>query len=495
MEYRAFISSVSGLALTRAGRLRRGRTDIADGASSAIPACAECPAPILAPPTNGRGRAVAASSPTTSPAHRKADMDTIEPHLAAVRRCAKAIDDWEPVVHAWVRLELDAAVVAAQRADRDEVRPLSGNTLGIKDIYDTAEQPTSYGSTLYTGHQPRADAAAVVLLKRSGAIPLGKTVTAEFAYAHPGPTRNPRRPTHTPGGSSMGSAVAVACGMADVALGTQTAASITRPASFCGVYGFKPTYGAVSVAGLKLVAPSLDTVGWFARDPRVLDAARVSLTADLPAGPLTGPPRLALARTPDWAAAMPDSQAAVLEAITAARELGGLIMPESRDDVLDGLVQAHLTVLAFEAARSLAWEHQHRHALSAQLLALLDTGLHTPVDDYDAARRLRDHAQRRVPALFGDADILLTPAAVGEAPAGLSGTGDPLFGRVWSLLGLPTLAIPFATGSTGLPVGIQAVARAGHDRDLLSFAAWFSGGVAAHSIPPHTSAYVDRPPR
>jgi hypothetical protein len=140
VEYRAFISSVSGLALTRAGRLRRGRTDIADGASSAIPACAECPAPILAPPTTGRGRAVAASSPTTSPAHRKADMDTIEPHLAAVRRCAKAIDDWEPVIHAWVRLELDAAVVAAQQADRDEVRPLSGNTLGIKDIYDTADQ-------------------------------------------------------------------------------------------------------------------------------------------------------------------------------------------------------------------------------------------------------------------------------------------------------------------------------------------------------------------
>jgi Asp-tRNA(Asn)/Glu-tRNA(Gln) amidotransferase A subunit family amidase len=360
--------------------------------------------------------------------------------------------------------------------------------MGIKDIYDTAEQPTSYGSTLYNGHQPRADAAAVVLLKRGGAIPLGKTVTAEFAYAHPGPTRNPRRPTHTPGGSSMGSAAAVACGMADIALGTQTAASITRPASFCGVYGFKPTYSAVSVAGLKLVAPSLDTVGWFARDPRVLDAARVSLTADLPAGALTGPPRLALARTPDWAAAMPDSQAAVLEAITAARELDALIMPESGDDVLDGLGQAHLTVLAFEAARALAWEHQHRHALSRQLLDLLDTGLHTPVDDYDAARRLRDHAQGRVPTLFGDADILLTPAAVGEAPAGLSGTGDPLFGRAWSLLGLPTLAIPFATGSTGLPVGIQAVARAGHDRDLLSFATWFSGRVAAHHIPPHTSA-------
>jgi Asp-tRNA(Asn)/Glu-tRNA(Gln) amidotransferase A subunit family amidase len=415
-------------------------------------------------------------------------MDAIGPHLAAVRRCAKAIDDWEPVVRAWVRLDLDAAVAAAQQADLNEVRALSGNTLGIKDIYDTAEQPTSYGSPLYKDHQPRADAAAVVLLKRSGAIALGKTVTAEFAYAHPGPTRNPRRPTHTPGGSSMGSAAAVACGMTDVALGTQTSASITRPASFCGVYGFKPTYGAVSVAGVKLVAPSLDTVGWFARDPRVLDAAHVSLTAQLPAPTPTGPPRLALARTPNWAAAMPDSQAAVLDAITAARELGALILPESRDDVLDGLVQAHLTVLTYEAARSLSWEHQHRHALSPQLLALLDSGLDTPVDDYDAARLLRDHAQRRVSALFGDADILLAPAAVGEAPAGLSGTGDPLFGRVWSLLGLPTLAIPFAIGSTGLPVGIQAVARPGHDRDLLSFATWFSGGVAAEGIPSRTYA-------
>src|ERR1700682_1631347 len=306
---RAFIGSVSGLALTRAGRSRRGRTDVADRASSAIPACADCPVPIVAPPTTGGGRAVGASPPATSPVDSKADMYATDPHLAAVRRCAKAIDDWEPVVHAWVRLELDAAVVAAQRADRDQVRPLSGNTLGIKDMYDTAEQPTSYGSTLYSGHQPRADAAAVVLLTRSGAIPLGKTVTAEFAYAHPGPTRKPSRPTHTPGGSSMGSAVAVACGMADVALGTQTAASITRPASYCGVYGLKPTYGAVSVAGLKLVAPSLDTVGWFARDPRVLDAAHVSLTANLPAGTLTGPPRLALARTPDWAAGKADSQA------------------------------------------------------------------------------------------------------------------------------------------------------------------------------------------
>src|SRR5258708_14436460 len=199
VEYSAFISSVSGLALTRAGRLQRGRTNIADRASSAIPACAECPAPISAPPTTGRGRAAATSSPTTSPAHGKADMDTIEPHRAAVRRCAKAIDDWEPIVHAWVRLELDAAIVAAQRADRDEVvRPLSGNTLGIKDIYDTAEQPTSYGSTLYNGHRPRADAAAVALLKRGGAVPLSQTVTAEIPHAHPPPTTKPPPPTPPP---------------------------------------------------------------------------------------------------------------------------------------------------------------------------------------------------------------------------------------------------------------------------------------------------------
>jgi len=407
-----------------------------------------------------------------------------EPHLTAVHRCIEAIEDWEPSVHAWVRLDLGAALTAARDADRRESRPLSGLTLGIKDIYDTSDQPTGYGSPLYTDHRPHADATAVALLKLGGAIALGKTVTAEFAYAHPGPTRNPHRFGHTPGGSSMGSAAAVACGMADIALGTQTAASITRPASFCGVYGFKPTYGAVPIDGVKLIAPSLDTVGWFARDPRTLDAARVSLTADAPTRPPTDRPRIALVPTPAWSAATPQSQTAVLDAIATARELGGLIEPNPGTDMLDGLAQAHLTMLTFEAARTLAWEHQQRHALSPALLSLLDSGRDTTQDDYDNARRLRDDARRHLPALFGDADILLTPAAVGEAPAGLSSTGDPIFGRVWSLLGLPTVTIPYAVGPTGLPIGIQAVARASADQMLMSFTAWFSRGVTAPTLSP-----------
>jgi Asp-tRNA(Asn)/Glu-tRNA(Gln) amidotransferase A subunit family amidase len=152
--------------------------------------------------------------------------------------------------------------------------------------------------------------------------------------------------------------------------------------------------------------------------------------------------------------------------------------------MLDGLAQAHLTMLTFEAARTLAWEHQQRHALSPALLSLLDSGRDTTQDDYDNARRLRDDARRHLPALFGDADILLTPAAVGEAPAGLSSTGDPIFGRVWSLLGLPTVTIPYAVGPTGLPIGIQAVARASADQMLMSFTAWFSRGVTAQTLSP-----------
>jgi Asp-tRNA(Asn)/Glu-tRNA(Gln) amidotransferase A subunit family amidase len=407
-------------------------------------------------------------------------MNGIGANAAAVERCSAAIVQWEPVVQAWAHLDLEHAAAAAAQADREPVRPMSGITLGVKDIFDTSDQPTSYGSPLYEGHRPFADADAVVSLRGSGAISLGKTVTAEFAFAYPGPTKNPHRATHTPGGSSMGSAAAVASGMADVALGTQTAASITRPASFCGVYGFKPSYGAVSMAGVKLVAPSLDTVGWFARDPLLLDAAHVSLTGR-PASELpSGPPLIAIARTSSWGAATTDSQNAVLDAATTAREMGAAISDAKSVDVLDGLVEAQQTVMAYEAARSLALEHhEHREDLSTLLLQLLDKGRLLHVDEYDDARRRRDQSASRLAALFGDADVLLTPAAVGEAPAGLASTGDPLFSRIWSLLGVPTLAIPWTTGSSGLPVGVQVVARPGQDLALLSFARWLKPKITA----------------
>src|SRR5437016_2871412 len=184
----------------------------------------------------------------------------------AVERAARAAEEREPVVRAWAHVDLDRARAEADAVDRAVAaggeRPLCGLVLGVKDVFDTADMPTEYGSPIFAGHRPRADASAVALLRAAGAVCLGKTVTAELACYDPGPTTNPHRATHTPGGSSQGSAAAVAAGMADIALGTQTGGSVIRPASFCGVYGFKPTFGTVAVAGMKPVAPSLDTVGW-----------------------------------------------------------------------------------------------------------------------------------------------------------------------------------------------------------------------------------------
>ena len=193
--------------------------------------------------------------------------------LDNVERALTRVEEWEPSVHAWAFLDPERA----RREARTASGPLAGVVLGVKDIFDTADQPTEYGSPIYSGHRSRGDAGVVAQLRAAGAVALGKTVTTEFAVFEPGPTTNPHRVTHTPGGSSSGSAAAVATGMVDVALGTQTAGSVIRPASFCGIFGFKPTFGTVTTAGVKLVAPSLDTVGWLARDVAVLDRVRVAL--------------------------------------------------------------------------------------------------------------------------------------------------------------------------------------------------------------------------
>ncbi len=355
--------------------------------------------------------------------------------------------------------------------------PLRGLVLGVKDIFDTAEQPTEYGSPIYAGHQPRADAAAVAMLRAAGATVLGKTVTTEFAVFHPGPTGNPHRVTHTPGGSSSGSAAAVACGMVDVALGTQTAGSVIRPASFCGVLGFKPTFGTVATAGIKAIAPSLDTVGWFARDVALLDALRVVLTGRRPASLVRdAPPRLALVRTARWDDASDDGRAAVEEAarLASARE-GASVVDTVLPEPFDALAADQPVVMGYELARSFAWEWQNRRdELSPSLQDLVARGLAIDPDVYDDVRARAALARATTDDLFGDADALLTLAAVGEAPAGLASTGDPQFARLWTLLGLPAVSVPGLTGASGLPVGVQLVGRYGHDCELLDTAAWLA---------------------
>jgi Asp-tRNA(Asn)/Glu-tRNA(Gln) amidotransferase A subunit family amidase len=369
----------------------------------------------------------------------------------------------EEVVRAWVAL--------------DETRLRGGGwTIGVKDIFATADFPTEYGSPIYAGHQTRGDAAAVALLRAAGAVIVGKTVTAELAMFTPGPTTNPHRTTHTPGGSSSGSAAAVAAGMVDAAIGTQTGGSVIRPASFCGVFGFKPTFGRVNTAGVKPLSPSLDTVGWFARDLDMIDRVRVAVTGRPPAPPSSGGTgdgelHVALLRTEMWDDASADSQRAVL---AAAAHLGASKVPTP--DVIDGLAADQPVVQAYESVRSLAWERAtHPDLLSDGTRDILEWGAAIDADKYDRVRARAAAANAAVATVFGGADVLLTPAATGEAPEGLASTGDPRFCRLWNLLGWPAISVPGAVGDTGLPIGVQLVGRPGTDAHLIAAARRLEG--------------------
>lgn len=382
----------------------------------------------------------------------------------AVEAALATIAAREDELHAWVYLDANRARHEARRAPEG---PLRGRTLGVKDIFDTADQPSEYGSPIYAGNRPRADAAVVAALRSLGAVVLGKTVTAELAWVSPGPTTNPWRSTHTPGGSSSGSAAAVAAGMVDLALGTQTAGSVIRPASFCGVFGFKPTFGVLPTAGTKPIAPSLDTVGLLARDLGVLEQAWSALVPSrrVPPGRAA---RFALVRTDLWQQASPDSQQVVEQASSAVGA-----NDHSLPAALVGLADEAALIQTYEGARSLAWEQvTHADLLSAPLRHLLDGAPEIPYEHYVQARSRAAAARspQALQALFGAADILVTPAAVGEAPEGLSSTGSPLFNRLWTLLGLPVLSVPYGSGATGLPIGVQLVARPYEESRLLQAA-------------------------
>jgi Asp-tRNA(Asn)/Glu-tRNA(Gln) amidotransferase A subunit family amidase len=312
----------------------------------------------------------------------------------------------------------------------------------------------------------------VALLRSAGAVILGKTVTTEFAFYRPGPTRNPHDPSRTPGGSSSGSAAAVAAGMVPVALGTQTAGSVIRPASFCGVVGLKLTHGLVSLEGVSPFAPSLDTLGLFARHPADLPPLlrALGLRADLRPPPSPGP-RLGLCRTPQWPLAAAESQDAVERAAMLLARAGAEVCEVEPD--LSGLLEAQRTIMAAEAAASFAaLRATHEAELSPVLLELLRAGEATPAAELAAARGLAERARARLPAILSGVDALLAPAAPGEAPRGLGHTGDPALNRIWTLLGVPALALPAARGPGGMPVGVQLVGAPRGDLDLLRVAAW-----------------------
>ena len=400
---------------------------------------------------------------------------------ALARACLDRIAERDGVVQAWEAVEPERVLARARDLDRQgPAGVLFGLPFGIKDIIDTADLPTGHGSPIYAGWRPRADAACVALVREAGGVVLGKTVTTEFAFATPNRTRNPLNLDHTPGGSSSGSAAAVADRMVPLAYGTQTGGSVIRPASFCGVIGYKAGLGRLPTAGVRLFGQNLDSLGVFAR--RVADVAlvRAALVGAPAAVPELGrPPRIGLCRTFDWEAADPAMQRATEAAAAALARAGAAVRDVAMPAAFAGLGEAHAVVIRVEGARNFAWERSaHPGLCSPGLMAKLAEGLATPHADYEAALALAERCRRDLDALFEDVDVLLAPSAVGEAPAGLGSTGDPLFNRVWTLLHAAAVSLPGHAGPNGLPLGVQAIAPAGHDDRLLAVAHWMEDRIA-----------------
>ncbi len=398
---------------------------------------------------------------------------------AALDLCAEAITAREQEIRAFVALDLDTARRAAEDP-RLPSTPLRGLPVAFKDIFDTADFPTQYGSPIYTGYRPRADATAVALTRRAGGIILGKTVTTEFASMVPSSTRNPRNPAHTPGGSSSGSAAAVAAAMVPIAFGTQTAGSVIRPAAFCGVAGFKPSYRLIPLVGVKDVAWHLDTAGLFgAGVADVAFAAAAVLNRDLRvdhAAPAA--PRIALIRShlsPQASAAMQNAVETVARiAETAGASVAEVTLPPQLKDAY----QAQFVIQNYETFRALAFEYdRHRDMIGKQLREQLDRAAAVSAEEYDAARRTASRARRLLADAMAEHDVALAPSAPGAAPAGLDSTGDPAFNRLWTLMGAPCINVP-GFYDNELPLGIQIVGRFGRDKAALEAALFVERAMA-----------------
>ncbi len=392
--------------------------------------------------------------------------------------CLDRIAAREPEVRAFAHFDPEAARNAARSAPPG---PLHGLPLGVKDVLDTADMPSSYGSPIWAGWRPRADAAAVAWSRAAGGVVVGKTVTTEFATRKPGPTRNPHSPRHTPGGSSSGSAAGVADFLFPLAFGSQTAGSVIRPAAFCGVVGYKPSFGMISRVGSKLMSDSLDTVGVIARS--VADCALfASAVSGRPLGDPDAapgrPPIVGICRTHLWDKADPETQALLARVADRLSRAGSTVEDRDLPPEFAALEIAHPIVMNFESARALGWElATAREQISDQLLDRLEFGLAQTDQAVGKAYEAFARSQQAFPAAIGGLDILLTPSAPGEAPEGLDWTGDPVFNFIWTSLHVPCVTVPAGTGRTGLPLGVQIVARWGEDKQALAWAQWVAAAI------------------
>ncbi len=407
--------------------------------------------------------------------------------------CLQRIEADEPRVQAWAFLDRDLVMQQAEAADqrRAEGRslgPLHGLPVGVKDIIDTADMPTENGTIIDAGRRPSEDATIVARLRATGAIVMGKTVTTELANYWPGKTRNPHDPERTPGGSSSGSAAAVAAGMVPLAIGTQTFGSVIRPASFCGVVGFKPTHGLIPRTGVLLLSAPLDTIGVFANsigDAALLVDALAGHDAGDPATRVAAPPRLsgvaesdppagpklAFVKTPAWG----EAETATKEGFGELVEVLGEACTEvSLPDPFTDWPTAHRILMQAEMARNLETYYRRKEGLSEQITSALESGMAIGATDYLAALACREMLSSELDRLLDRYDAIITPAAAGEAPEGLASTGNPIFNGLWTLCGVPAVTLPLLTGPNNLPVGVQLVGRRGEDGRLLRTARWLS---------------------
>ncbi len=393
--------------------------------------------------------------------------------------CLERIAERELAVRAFAWFDAEAARGAALLA-----RPgaLHGLPIGVKDVLDTADMPSEYGSPIWRGWQPRADAAAVAWARAAGGVMMGKTVTTEFATRKPGPTANPHNRKHTPGGSSSGSAAGVADCFFPLGFGTQTAGSVIRPAAFCGVVGYKPSYGTINRFGMKLMSESLDTVGVLARS--VADCA---LFAGAVAGRDLGnpddrpeqAPRIGICRSPAWGAALQETQALLPRVATALARAGATVVDRELSSDVAAIADAHPIVMNNESGRALGWELANAPGqISEGLRERLEFGLSQSEATVAEAHATFDRAQREFPLCMEGLDALVTPSAPGQAPAGLQWTGDPVCNLIWTSLHVPCVTVPVGTGPDGLPLGIQIVTRIGEDRQALAWAQWVMAALA-----------------
>lgn len=427
---------------------------------------------------------------------REAIEEGILTSVELVEACFERIDEVEESIGAWAHLDRETALEQARQADNFRRRglplgALHGLPVGIKDIIDTSDYPTERGSVIYQGRTPTTDATLVSLLREAGAIILGKTVTTELAVYTPGKTRNPHNTDHTPGGSSSGSAAAVAAGMVALSVGTQTNGSVIRPASYCGIYGFKPSFARISRSGIMTQSKPLDTVGVFARSlddlALISDVLMRYDSQDSDMKPVAPPciaqvmaedvpvnPHFAFVRTPMWGQVEQSTKDGFRELIDSVNEENSVII-----DVVDlpaqfgDIYKDHRNIMETDLAASFAKEYRDsKSQLSAELCEMIERGQKVLAMEYNASLSKIEEYSEYLNDFFDEYDAILTPSTPGAAPAGIDNTGSPIMNTIWTSCGNPVINLPLLQNLDGLPVGVQIVAGKGDDARLFRTSRW-----------------------